>query len=43
VYEAVQAHHGIMILGDPMTGKTTLLRNMNDIAKILNKMEFNKR
>ena len=32
-----------MILGAPVTGKTTLLRTMNDIAKILNKMEFNKR
>lgn len=32
-----------MILGAPVTGKTTLLKTMNDIAKILNKMEFNKR
>jgi hypothetical protein len=32
-----------MILGAPVTGKTTLLKTMNDVAKILNKMEFNKR
>ena len=32
-----------MIVGGPATGKTTLFKVMCDIAKILNKMEYNKR
>jgi hypothetical protein len=32
-----------MIVGKPVTGKTTLLKIVKDISKILNKMEFAKR
>ena len=43
MYEAIVARHGIMIVGAPVTGKTTLLKMVKDVATVLNKLEFTKR
>jgi ABC-type polar amino acid transport system ATPase subunit len=43
LYESIQATKGIMVVGAACSGKTTLLRVTIDIAKILHKMEFNRR
>ena len=43
LYEAIDKRHGIMLVGAPATGKTTVFKIMRDVAKILHNLEFKKR
>jgi ABC-type cobalamin/Fe3+-siderophores transport system ATPase subunit len=43
LYEAIQTLKGVMLVGNACSGKTTLLKITIDVAKLLNKMEYNRR
>jgi len=43
LYEAIIARHGIMLVGAPATGKTTVFKIMRAVAKIMHNLEYKKR
>jgi type IV secretory pathway ATPase VirB11/archaellum biosynthesis ATPase len=43
LYEAIIARHGIMLVGAPATGKTTVFKIMRDVAKYVHNLEFRRR